>query len=54
VILTTALRASLWRFESHRRRVSSRTIEIGAGDVGVISAHPIPGNERGVARTITA
>ena len=29
-----------------------RTIEVGPGDTVVISAHPIPGNERGVSRTI--
>lgn len=29
-----------------------RTIEAGSGDTVVIAAHPIPGNERGVARTI--
>src|SRR3712207_8654401 len=29
-----------------------RTIETGPGDVVVIAAHPIPGNERGVSRTI--
>ncbi len=29
-----------------------RTIEVGAGDTVVVAAHPIPGNERGVARTI--
>jgi ribonuclease J len=29
-----------------------RTIEAGPGDTVVIAAHPIPGNERGVARTI--
>ncbi len=29
-----------------------RTIEVGSGDTVVIAAHPIPGNERGVARTI--
>jgi ribonuclease J len=29
-----------------------RTIEVGPGDTVVIAAHPIPGNERGVARTI--
>jgi ribonuclease J len=29
-----------------------RTIEVGEGDTVVIAAHPIPGNERGVARTI--
>ena len=29
-----------------------RTIEAGPGDTVVISAHPIPGNERGVSRTI--
>jgi ribonuclease J len=29
-----------------------RSIEIGRGDTVVISAHPIPGNERGVSRTI--
>ena len=31
-----------------------RTIEAGPGDTVVIAAHPIPGNERGVARTIDA
>jgi len=29
-----------------------RTIEVGSEDTVVISAHPIPGNERGVSRTI--
>jgi ribonuclease J len=29
-----------------------RAIEVGPGDTVVIAAHPIPGNERGVARTI--
>jgi ribonuclease J len=29
-----------------------RSIEVGPGDTVVIAAHPIPGNERGVARTI--
>jgi ribonuclease J len=29
-----------------------RTVEVGHGDTVVIAAHPIPGNERGVARTI--
>jgi ribonuclease J len=29
-----------------------RTIEVGPGDTVVVAAHPIPGNERGVARTI--
>jgi ribonuclease J len=29
-----------------------RSIEVGEGDTVVIAAHPIPGNERGVARTI--
>ena len=29
-----------------------RTIEVGSGDTVVVAAHPIPGNERGVARTI--
>jgi ribonuclease J len=29
-----------------------RTVEVGPGDTIVIAAHPIPGNERGVARTI--
>ena len=31
-----------------------RSIEIGPGDTVVISAHPIPGNERGVSRTINS
>ncbi len=29
-----------------------RTVEVGPGDTVVIAAHPIPGNERGVSRTI--
>ena len=29
-----------------------QSIEVGAGDTVVVAAHPIPGNERGVARTI--
>jgi ribonuclease J len=29
-----------------------RSVEVGEGDTVVIAAHPIPGNERGVARTI--
>ena len=29
-----------------------RSIEVGPGDTVVVAAHPIPGNERGVARTI--
>ena len=29
-----------------------RSVEVGPGDTVVIAAHPIPGNERGVARTI--
>ncbi|HSL01802.1 MAG TPA: ribonuclease J [Rubrobacteraceae bacterium] len=29
-----------------------RTLEVGPGDTVVIAAHPIPGNERGVSRTI--
>lgn len=31
-----------------------RTIEAGPGDVVIVSAHPIPGNERGVSRTINS
>jgi len=29
-----------------------RSIEVGPGDTVVVAAHPIPGNERGVSRTI--
>lgn len=29
-----------------------KTIEVGNGDTVIIAAHPIPGNEKGVARTI--
>jgi len=29
-----------------------QSIEVGVGDTVVIAAHPVPGNERGVARTI--
>ncbi|CAN5588899.1 ribonuclease J [soil metagenome] len=31
-----------------------RSIEVGPGDTVVIAAHPIPGNERGVSRTINS
>ena len=31
-----------------------RSIEIGPGDTVVVAAHPIPGNERGVSRTINS
>jgi ribonuclease J len=31
-----------------------RSIEVGEGDTVVVAAHPIPGNERGVSRTINS
>ncbi|MBV9455717.1 MAG: ribonuclease J [Rubrobacter sp.] len=52
VILTTGAQGEPLAALSRVANGTHRTIEVGRGDVVVISAHPIPGNERGVARTI--
>jgi ribonuclease J len=54
VILTTGSQGEPLAALSRVAAGQHRTIEIGAGDVVVISAHPIPGNERGVSRIINS
>ncbi len=52
VVLTTGAQGEPLAALSRIANGAHRTIEVGAGDVVVIAAHPIPGNERGVSRTI--
>lgn len=52
VILTTGSQGEPLAALSRMANGTHRTIEVGEGDVVIVSAHPIPGNERGVSRTI--
>src|SRR5829696_5686600 len=52
VVLTTGAQGEPLAALSRIATGTHRTIEVGPGDIVVISAHPIPGNERGVSRTI--
>jgi ribonuclease J len=52
VVLTTGSQGEPLAALSRIANGTHRTIEAGSGDVVVIAAHPIPGNERGVSRTI--
>src|SRR3712207_1534125 len=51
-ILTTGAQGEPLAALSRIANGTHRTLETGPGDVIVIAAHPIPGNERGVSRTI--
>ena len=51
-VLTTGAQGEPLAALSRIASCTHRTIEVGQGDVVIIAAHPIPGNERGVSRTI--
>jgi ribonuclease J len=53
-ILTTGAQGEPLAALSRIANATHRTIEVGPGEVVMIAAHPIPGNERGVSCPFTA